>query len=444
MTDPQVLVIAPSEAGSPQSSVARISPLTVVRFLFGSREAIRLIAESPAAVWIGGLFVLSAGFAREYDGEDLSAEPWHLLIPFGASLATSCLLFACAYAAARYRGAMAAPYATLYVRFLGVYWMTAPLAWLYALPVERWTGAAEAVEWNLWLLAIVSVWRVALMIRVVNVLFAAPAPSAAWVVCSFACGVVLVLAWSMPMPVIAFMGGVRLSERDALIQSVMFNLRVAAVLGGLVCFVGLPVFLARSKPAWGLVIDLSRRTRVHPGVWLLPAAALAVWPFVLPHPQREQRLRRQVEEMLVSDRIAEALELMSEHRQDEFPPHWEPPPRIAYARPDPPLLDVMEQVVADPPAEWVREVFVDKLRDRFGDHWGDALRMYWHGASREEQERFVTVMEALPEAREILRPADAEYTGMPLFEDEPAELVERLQRIVADESETTDDGEASP
>jgi hypothetical protein len=389
--------------------------------------------------------VLSAGFAREYDGEDLSAEPWHLLIPFAASLATSFLLFACTYAAARRRGDAAAPFGRLYLRFLGLYWMTAPLAWLYAIPVERWTGPAEAVEWNLWLLALVSAWRVALMIRVLNVLFDAPVLSAAWVVCSFADVVVLVLAWSMPMPVIAFMGGVRLSERDALIQSVMFNLRVAAVLGCSVWFVGLPVFLARSKPAWALTIDLRHRMRLHPSVWLLPTAALVVWPFVLPGPQSEQRLRRQVEQLLVNDRIAEALDVMSKHRLDEFPPHWDPPPRIAYAGSAPPLLDVMEQVVAAPPADWVREVYVSKLKDRFGDSWGDALRMYWESASRAEQERFAAVMEALPEAREILMPADAEHTGIPLYDgDEPTDLVQRLQRIVEEDEADAEVGSSSP
>ena len=44
-------------------------------------------------MWIGLLFVLAAGVAREYDGEDLWHEPWHVLLPLGASLATSLVLY---------------------------------------------------------------------------------------------------------------------------------------------------------------------------------------------------------------------------------------------------------------------------------------------------------------------------------------------------------------
>ncbi len=428
----------------PPPTAARVTPLTIVTYLFGSQESIRRIAQSPSAVWIGALFVLSAGFAREYDGEDLAAEPWHLLIPFAASLVTSFLLFACVYGAALRRGAVDTDFGTLYCRFLGLYWMTAPLAWVYALPVERWGTAAQAVEWNLWLLAIVSVWRVALMIRVVNVLYQAPVLSAAWVVCLFADAVAVIAVWASPMPVIAFMGGVRLSDSDALIQSVMVNLRVGTVLVGLVLLVGVPVFLFRSGPQWSLSIDPRRRVPLHPAVWLLPAAALAIWPFLLPRPQSEQRLRREVERLLVSGRIADGLDLMSRHQPDDFPPHWDPPPRIAYARPLPPLMDVMEQIVAAPPADWVRNVYVNKLRDRFGDTWGDGLRIYWSDLSPEAKERFVRVMESLPEAQHILRRDDENYSGFILKGETPPDLVERLRRLTLPQNEETADSEHSP
>src|SRR5262245_33154150 len=71
--------------------------LMLVRYLCGSRDAIQTIAGNRHAPWIGLLFVLSAGFAREYDGEDLLHEPWYVVIPVGASLVTSFLLFSLAY-----------------------------------------------------------------------------------------------------------------------------------------------------------------------------------------------------------------------------------------------------------------------------------------------------------------------------------------------------------
>src|SRR5437763_4576239 len=66
---------------------------TLLRYLIGDRRAILEIAGNRHALWVGLLFVLSAGFAREYDGEDLLHEPWHLFIPLAASLVASLLLY---------------------------------------------------------------------------------------------------------------------------------------------------------------------------------------------------------------------------------------------------------------------------------------------------------------------------------------------------------------
>lgn len=60
--------------------------VTWLNYLLGRTRAILEIARCEAALWIGLLFALSAGFAREYDGEDLWHEPWHLAVPLVASL----------------------------------------------------------------------------------------------------------------------------------------------------------------------------------------------------------------------------------------------------------------------------------------------------------------------------------------------------------------------
>ena len=70
---------------------------TLLRYLFGGRQAILELASSRWALVIGLLFVLSASFAREYDGEDLLREPWHLLLPLAASLVSSFVLFCLAF-----------------------------------------------------------------------------------------------------------------------------------------------------------------------------------------------------------------------------------------------------------------------------------------------------------------------------------------------------------
>jgi hypothetical protein len=43
--------------------------------------------------------------------------------------------------------------------------MTSPLAWLYAVPVERFMELQSAARANVWFLAVVAVWRVALLLR---------------------------------------------------------------------------------------------------------------------------------------------------------------------------------------------------------------------------------------------------------------------------------------
>ena len=48
---------------------------TLLRYLIGDRKAILQIAANRHALWIGLLFVLSAGFAREYRAHDASDAP---------------------------------------------------------------------------------------------------------------------------------------------------------------------------------------------------------------------------------------------------------------------------------------------------------------------------------------------------------------------------------
>jgi hypothetical protein len=77
---------------------------TICRYLLGNREAILTLSRDPWTLRIGLLFVLSAGFAREYDQEYLVAKPWVLLVPLAASLAASFLLFQLVYFAAKKKG----------------------------------------------------------------------------------------------------------------------------------------------------------------------------------------------------------------------------------------------------------------------------------------------------------------------------------------------------
>jgi hypothetical protein len=148
----------------------------ILRFLLGDAEAIRRLASYGPVLGVGAVLVLTAGIAREYDREYVAERPELFLLPFAASLAAATLLYGSlrlfilrgprSQAVGRYRA------------FLGLFWMTAPLAWLYAVPVERFFEPVPAALLNIAFLAVVATWRVGLISRVVSVLFGAPFPRA--------------------------------------------------------------------------------------------------------------------------------------------------------------------------------------------------------------------------------------------------------------------------
>jgi hypothetical protein len=211
---------------------------TLLLYLIGNRQAILAIASDRRALGYGFLLVLSAGFAREYDGKDLLAEPWHLAIPFAASLLSSLLLFALLYGVMRFKGRNVPRFWASYRSFLSLFWMTAPLAWLYAIPYERFLTPLGATEANLWTLGVVAAWRVGLMVRVASVLMNTGLASAFFFVILLADVEAMVALFLMPMPVIQFMGGIRLSQSEKVIQGTLLWLRVASILTLPVWFIG--------------------------------------------------------------------------------------------------------------------------------------------------------------------------------------------------------------
>jgi hypothetical protein len=102
---------------------------TLLRYLFGAEEAIREVASHPWSLWLGLLLVLSAGFARSYAKHDLRSRPGVLLLPFAASLVSSAVLFVLIATVLWLKGVSVS--ASDYRPLLGLFWMTAPLAWLY-------------------------------------------------------------------------------------------------------------------------------------------------------------------------------------------------------------------------------------------------------------------------------------------------------------------------
>ncbi|GEM_PF-682281 len=358
MTDPSA-AIAP-EPLAEETRPRSVTPETLIRFLLGQRQAILDVAACPHALMLGAILVLSAGFAREYDGEDLLHEPWHLLIPHGASLLTAFLL----YMLVRLTGIGKTKQLPTFFRgfpvFLRLYWMTAPLAWLYAIPFERWLTPGEATLWNLRLLGIVSVWRVALMIRVIGVVYGAgPLWRVIAMVLLFGDAVMLTAIQFVPVPVLHLMGGVRMTESEHILQGTTLLLQIV---GFPSLFILLIMTLIPTARPWTPVI-VSWRSTLHASTWFIATTAILIWPFVLPVTQPEQQRRRMAERMLAAEDFRGAIQFMSKHDRSDFPPHWSPPPHVAQANPLPPINDVMDVLIQESPAEWVREIFLEKFRN---------------------------------------------------------------------------------
>ena len=142
--------------------------LDPLAFLFGSRAAISRLATSRATLYLGFLLVLTAGVSRHYDQINLTEDFRWLYGPHAVSLISSLLVFLAVFAGLRL-GVTKVGFWTQYLGFLGLFWMTAPVAWLYAIPVEHWLDPIAAAKWNLLFLGMVSAWRVLLISRVVSV-----------------------------------------------------------------------------------------------------------------------------------------------------------------------------------------------------------------------------------------------------------------------------------
>jgi hypothetical protein len=336
---------------------------TVFLYLTGDRRAILQLAASPWTLLIGAIFVLSAGLARDYDGEDLLREPWHLLIPFAASIAASLILFGLACLKVM-RGETWPGLWRAYLSFLGLFWMTAPLAWLYAVPYERFLSAEDAMGANLLTLGVVAIWRVILMIRVLIVVWNYGVANAVFVVMAFADAAALTAIVLAPVPVIQVMSGGRgVAPTDRMIQSTGCMVAQLGACTAPIWLIALTNTIAFAKSSWQAPRWGSAVSRPTWAVWLLAVGSLLFWVPFLPATQSEQALRRDVENDFKEGRISEAVAQMAAHDQNDFPPHWSPPPRLTgFGDDGPKLLEVWEILVARPHPQWLHDVYVEHLR----------------------------------------------------------------------------------
>lgn len=370
---------------------------TLLLYLFGSREAVLRVAASRSATVLALVLVLSAGLAREYDGENLVAEPWHALRPLGGSIATGTILFLLVHALTWRRSVHRAhgPIES-YRRFMTCYWMTAPLAWLYAIPFERFLSPADAVRANLWLLAIVSVWRVLLITRVAAVLYGARPIPMFFIVMAFADAVAFAAFVLIPAPIIDFMGGVQHTERDAILAGVALQMQVLTFLALPLWIIGALIAIAYLKPA---PPPTASATPLR-GWGILAAASLAIWIIPLAIAQPEQFRRTRVMRHFEAGDIPAALAELSSHPESAYPRRWELPPRTGYGEDTPSLDDIQAAIESQPTAPWVTAQYAAKIARQLRGSW--QVGRSWAFARRYLTESDLESVDRLVEHRLII------------------------------------------
>jgi len=328
-----------------------MTPWTLVRFLVGERSAILEVAEDPRSLWIGLAFVGSAGLAREYDREDLLAEPWHLAIPLFASLLASFVIFVSLWASLRlWRSPVG--FWGLYRKFLSLFWMTAPLAWLYAIPYEQFLPPMDALRANLWTLGLVAIWRVAIMIRSVDV-WLGDVWRAATAILFWADALAMAAVMFLPWPIIEVMGGMTPPEDRMILGRAKITVLLFGAPLGLITLVT-AFFLSPPAP---LKEQQPRRER-RP-VWSLAGLAglaIVLGLAVLPWTQPPQQNRRLVEQAMEQGNVQQALTLLSEIPREAFPPDWIVPPVWELDSPDL-FLSALDASQAGEGPAWVREIY---------------------------------------------------------------------------------------
>lgn len=337
---------------------------TLALFLVGNRGAITRLASSRVTLLLGAAFVLSASLARNYDGAFIPGQPHVLLHGFAASIGNAILLFSLCFGLACMKTSPGSqpPFWQTFLSFLGLFWCTSPLAWLYAIPFERFLPAGEAISANYYLVGLVSLWRVTLITRVLTLLFGGSGIAVGVLVLFYSTVLVVLARFIPPVPLIDIMGGVHRSDAEAAIGSWYFlTMYFGIILAGLL-FVASLIALANWNPAWAVPSVVP--DRLSPAMRRTILAAVLIWIPALAFAQPEQYRRWNVERLLKSGRIAEGITELSSRSRDAYPRIWSPPPHLFYRENVPPLIDVITHLstVADSAPDWVNAAYAEKAK----------------------------------------------------------------------------------
>src|SRR5688572_16489670 len=362
----------------------------LLMYQLGDAGAIRRVAGSSYLLGVAAVLVVITSVPRNYDQTYIGEVPWWPVIPLLFSLGSGSFLFLVLQAA--FIRQVEERCFRKYFLFLGLFWMTAPVAWLYAIPVERFMDVRGATVANLWLLGIVSVWRVALLTRVVSVIFQVRWWRAGgWVLFGASVEVMAVLFSPVFGDAIARgMGGMRNSPEQDLLLGVLKRVFETSVIAVPVLLVAMLVASKQFREKAHLIDVPTNRS----APWAMLLIVAAGWVCAAIVPQKELAKEFRYRSLLEKGDYRRALVYLNSLE----PEHW--PPAKSF-RPDPYEGEVrrwlpgLMEVVSGSEKRWVQEKLLWVFERTFEHRW--------QVFSADEFEKIVKGIEKLDGGKEWIR-----------------------------------------
>ena len=298
-----------------------ITPKTIASFLIGKRDAIEQIATSKGAFFLAALFIVSAGLARNYDHHVLVREPLWVFGPFAMTFFSSFFIFAFVKALGGLRLSALKRIPTPcsnFFPFLRCFAMTAPLAWLYGIPVEQFTTALVATQFNFAVLLIVSFWRLILMMRVIVVLFNFT-PLRAFCLISIPASIEMFFATlSKSFDIVGIMGGMKLTTAEQF----LYEATRTVTAGSFFLFIAACLLIFFSKrgdiQALGSAGNSSKISRP---TWISAILIIALWLLASIEPQQRLQNLAHFQGLIKQGKYKDAQVFTESLTKTDFPPH---------------------------------------------------------------------------------------------------------------------------
>ncbi len=296
----------------------RIGWIEFASFFLGSKQGIELVASSSKTFWLGCLFIVSAGLARNYDHHLLLEEPLWLIGPFFMAFFSATLIHGIVCKMCKLTAPEIGSKLLRYKAWLRCFLLTAPLAWLYGIPYESYMDVLSATKFNFATLIVVSLWRVYLMSRVLCVLYNMKALLAVCAILLPASLEMLVASYFKGVNIVGIMGGMRLSPSDQFLLSATNFVSVAS----LVLFVAsliMYLILLERKRVKVHTLQLMSDSRISSAVYALCSVSIGIWFFIGLDAQNSLNNKRELLALMREQKFDEVVSFLDGKKESDFP-----------------------------------------------------------------------------------------------------------------------------